>query len=169
MLNVSKVEINVAQIFDVPAEEVVGKVVPFSPERTASLLMEYAFPYKDLERVSIGFTAHYWDRYYGTYTNTYLQLEEPAYSLTAEPAIVSSKLPYFLELGIRASASKRFSRAELLLHLDFLNLLNRRDNYYMAQYSIDYTRNDAFAGDYRYYVMQAPLFRFYITGEIRFR
>ena len=35
-----------------------------------------------------------------------------------------------------------------------------------AKYTIDYTRNDALAGKYHWYVLQAPMFNAFFTTEV---
>jgi len=133
-------EMNVEEIFGEPAEEVVDKVVPFSPERMFHAEGGYNFgPF----RFGLGFT--YWDRYFGNYTNT-------------------AVLPAFGELNANISYSFRVSGADVDLRLDLNNLLSRK-NFVSAAWAQDYNRSDGFTDLYMY-VAQSPLFYSFFTTQV---
>ena len=67
------VSMNVDEIFGGSAEEIVGNVVPFSPERMCNLSIGYTLNNMPLDgKLRIGFTGRYWDRYYANYENEYV-------------------------------------------------------------------------------------------------
>jgi outer membrane receptor protein involved in Fe transport len=147
-------EMKVQTIFDADAEDVVDKVVPFSPERMASASVGYRFG-----KIRLGLGLSWWDEYYATYTNEYT---------TTEGDVEEAKLPYFMDLSANISIPIEFGGTVVNLRLDFNNILNRSDNYFKAEYSKDYNRNDALSGVYHWYVLQAPLFNTFLTMEVTF-
>lgn len=150
----------VSEIFGEPAEDVVGKVVPFSPERTLTASMGYHFTIQTNHHYRIGLSANYWNRYFGTYTNIY---RKPDNSLAV------AELPHFLDISARLSFTRSMKKVELTFRLDASNILNRKSNFMRAQYSIDYTRTDEVAGEYHWYVLQAPAFNIFVTSELAIR
>lgn len=150
-------KMNVKEIFDEKVEDIMGKVVPFSPERMASASLGYLFRVEEDHFYRVGLNLNYWDEYYGTYTNEYTK---------PDGSVAKSKLPCFLDLGLLVTFTKTTQKADYILRVELNNILNRKENYYGAQYSIDYTRNDALAGKYHWYVLQAPVFHLFVTTEI---
>ena len=150
-------KMNVKAIFEVPSEDVVGKVVPFSPERMASLNLGYHFTVHRDHHYRMGIRFNYWDEYYGTYSNNYIK---------EDGTVEDAKLPMFLDISVQMSFTKSLPNADLIFRIDANNLLNRKDNYMRAQYTIDYTRNDFLAGKYHWYVLQAPLLNIFLTAEV---
>ncbi len=66
-------KMNVEEIFDNSAEEMEGKVVPFSPEKMANFDIGYTFRELPLSgKFRIGLTAKYWDGYFANYENEYV-------------------------------------------------------------------------------------------------
>ncbi|MEE4312461.1 MAG: TonB-dependent receptor [candidate division KSB1 bacterium] len=147
-------KMNLEQIFSVDADDIVDKVVPFSPEIMANVAVGYRFG--DLR---LGLGVNYWDEYYGSYSNTYTDVNGNE---------VSAKLPKFIDVSANVSYSFDLIGAKAKVRLDLGNLLNRKDNYASAAYSADYNRNDDLAGSYYMYVMPAPLFNTFLTTEIMF-
>lgn len=159
-------KMNVEQIFDADAADVKGKVVPFAPQQQATVdIGYYLFTDKSFK---IGFSLDYWNDYYGTYTNNYISTEENFVgdNRYIEHILKSSKLPYFLDLGARLQYRTSTEKFDFLFRIDADNILNRTDNFMRAQYTIDYTRDDFYAGKYNWYVLQAPLFNVFFTAEI---
>ncbi len=161
-------EMNVRQIFDSDAGEITGKVVPFSPERISSLMIGYDIVLDARNALRFEVSGNYWDEYYGTYTNTYVKTVENIIDGDhfKELEIYPAKLPYFLDIGLQAAYRLELPAFGLHFKIDARNILNRRDNFMRAQYTIDYTRNDFQAGRYNWYVLQAPLFNIFFTTEI---
>lgn len=145
-------DIDAQEIFGEDADEVAGRVVPFSPERMASARVGYTH-----HRYDIGLELNWWDRYYATFTNDYVD---------AGGTRREAKLPYFLEAGLKLSYKKPIGPNELRLRLNLHNVLNRRDNFQRAQFTADPDRNDSLANVPSWYVLQAPLFNVYITAEV---
>ncbi|MGA1199955.1 MAG: hypothetical protein ACO36I_25955, partial [Candidatus Latescibacterota bacterium] len=135
-----------------PAADVVGKVVPFAPEQTAFVKLDYR------QKVyGLGMRVNWWDKYYATFTNDYVDVN----GITKE-----AKLPYFLDLGFYASYQKPVGKTMLSLRLNCNNVLNRSDNYQRAQLTVDSTRNDALSGKLHWYVLQSPLFHVFLMGQV---
>ena len=134
-------EMSVQEIFGVPAEDVVDKVVPFSPEQMAHIEAGYNW---GPVRLGLGFT--YWDEYYGNYDNT-------------------AKLPAFAELGAVISYAFRWGGSNVDLRWNLNNILSR-ENLIRADWASDYNRNDALGGQYYMYVLQGPLFNSSIVAQI---
>ena len=66
-------EMNVEQIFGGNAEDMVGKVVPYSPETIINGSIGYTIDNMPLEgKLRIGFTGKFWDDYYANYENEYV-------------------------------------------------------------------------------------------------
>lgn len=151
------ISMNVDSIFGAAAVDVRDKVVPFAPERMFSAGFGYRFEPVPTHHYHLTLRLNYWDEYYGTYTNEYLD---------SDGDIREAKLPYFLDLSGQLSFTKRMKKADYTLRLDVNNIFNRRDNFMRAQYTIDYTRTDILAGKYNWYVLQAPLFNVFLTAEI---
>lgn len=152
-------EMRVDSIFSAPAAEVTGKVVPFAPERLFNAGFNYRFPPETTHSLSLKLQVNYWDRYFGSYTNEYT---------TAAGEVKSARLPYFLDVSGQIGVTKKLAKTDITFRVDANNLLNRRENYLRAAYSIDYTRNDHLAGKYNWYVLQAPLFNLFFTVEVSF-
>ncbi len=67
-------KMNIQQIFYEDAADVIGKVVPYSPEKMANGNIGYTFYGLPLDgNLRIGLAAKWWDEYYGTYTNKYIK------------------------------------------------------------------------------------------------
>ena len=132
---------NLKKIFGIPAENVVGKVVPFSPERMYS----FGFGY-NVSHFRFGVSDNYWDHYFGNYDNT-------------------ASLPAFNELNASISYSFRFQGSNVDLRLNLNNILNR-DNLVRAAWTRDFNRNDNLAGRFRMYVAQSPLFNTSLTAQV---
>lgn len=153
-------KMNVIEIFGADADQVEGKVVPFSPEIMFNASFGYHFTVHQDHNYRAGVDINYWDRYYGTYTNSYEK---------ADGIVTTANLPYFLDIGAHLSLTKSTSKCDLTLRLDANNILNRSDNFLRAQYTIDYGRNDELNGKYHWYVLQAPLFNIFFTVEVAVR
>ena len=162
-------KMSVKEIFGSDAKDVVGKVVPFSPERMLTMSFGYNFNSSRGNQARVGFRLNYWDEYYGTYTNDYAVFEK---IIAADnlpywvPKYLKAKLPHFLDLSAQMSYKVKAKTVDVTFRIDANNILNRSDNYMRAQYSVDYTRNDNQAGKYNWYVLQAPLFNIFFTTEI---
>jgi outer membrane receptor for monomeric catechols len=152
--------LRVDSIFSAAAADVQGKVVPFAPERIFTAGFGYHFEPDPTHGYHLKLRVNYWDEYYGTYTNEYT---------TAAGEVKPAKLSYFFDISGQLSFTKRLKKADITLRLDVNNLLNRRDNFLRAAYTIDYTRNDLLAGKYNWYVLQAPLLNIFFTSEIAIR
>lgn len=145
-------EMSVTQIFGADATEVVGKVVPFSPEKILSASIGYN---GDGNRFMV--RVNWWDDYFGTFTNSYTKLDGSR---------AEARLPYFLDFSSQFSHTTQFGPVDVTFRIDVNNILNRSDNFMRAQYSIDYTRNDALAGQLHWYILQAPLRSVFLTAEV---
>ncbi|MCK4653194.1 MAG: TonB-dependent receptor [Candidatus Cloacimonetes bacterium] len=67
-------KMNLQKIFYEDAEYVIGKVVPYSPEKMANGNLGYTFYGLPLDgNLRIGLSVKWWDEYYGTYTNEYIK------------------------------------------------------------------------------------------------
>ena len=153
-------KMEVMQIFDADAKDVEGKVVPFSPERMLNASIGYHFTVHQDHHYRAGININYWDRYYGTYTNSYEKVDG---------TVTTAKLPYFLDVGAHLSLTKSFSKCDLTFRIHANNILNRKDNFMGAQYTIDYGRNDELNGKYHWYVLQSPLLNIFCTMEVAIR
>jgi hypothetical protein len=162
-------KITVKEMFDSAAEDVIGKVVPFSPERMFSASVGYTVNPRARNKMRLGLQVNYWDEYYGTYTNNYIRTERIIgpdnlpYFVGKE---FEAKLPYFLDMSAQCSYTFTMHTVDVTFRIHANNLLNRADNFMRAQYTVDYTRNDMQAGRYNWYVLQAPLYNIFFTLEM---
>lgn len=174
------VSMNVDEIFGGSAEDIIGKVVPNSPETMANASIGYTFKELPLKgKLRIGFTGKYWDDYYANYTNEYYS----NYILDGEDfiadttSVTSSQLPYFMEFGTNIKYSFNLGGTETFIRLDVNNVLNR-ENFLSANVRKDYNRgyydeNDEWQDDYLtgnefMYVTPAPLLNVFLTMEVKF-
>ena len=175
------IAMNVDEIFSMDADEMIDKVVPFSPETMANGSLGYTLNNLPLDgKMRIGFTAKYWDGYYANYENEYYSnyIYDGSDFVADTTSIVSSKLPEFLEFGANIKYRFKVQGLDASLKLDFNNILNEDDNFLSARVASDYNRgffdvNGDFQDDYltgnRYmYLTPAPLFSMFITMEIKF-
>lgn len=66
-------KMNVSEIFGGDASEMIGKVVPFSPEQMYNFAIGYTMDNMPLNgKIRLGFTGKYWDGYYANYENEYI-------------------------------------------------------------------------------------------------
>jgi len=129
---------NVSKIFGVPAEDVVGKVVPFAPENMYHIGVGYTF-----SGIRLGLSADKWDRYYGNYDNT-------------------ASLPNFFSLN--AVVEYGFLLAGSRIDLRFnANNITGREQFQRASWSRDFNRTDALRGKFYMYVAQSPLQNYFLT------
>lgn len=145
-------DMSLDEIFGVDAADVVGKVVPYSPERMAN----FGMGYKMMEnKLRIGLGLQWWDEYYGSYTNTYNLIDGSE---------AEAKLPSFFELNASISYKFNFGGQNLMVRLDANNLTNH-DHFSRADYTRDFNRTDDLGGEYYMYVQQAPLRNFFLTTQ----
>ncbi len=173
-------KMNIEEIFGISAEEMEGKVVPFSPEKMANGSIGYTLQGLPMDgRLRIGFTAKYWDDYYANYTNEYDCIEDLDGDFIADTTSVkSTKLPHFLEFGSNIKYAFKIGNKDAFIRLDLNNITNRKDNYSSANVNKDYNRGyyneegefvDDYLTDNDYmYVTPAPLFNIFLTFEIKF-
>lgn len=175
------VKMNVEEIFDMASDEMIDKVVPFSPETMANTAIGYTINNLPLNgKMRVGVNAKYWDGYYANYENEYYSnyIYDGSDFVADTTSIVSSKLPEFLEFGAKIKYSFKIQGMDASLKLDFNNILNEKDNYLSARVASDYNRgyfdvNGDFQDDYltgnRYmYLTPSPLFSMFVTMEIKF-
>ncbi|HHE37950.1 MAG TPA: TonB-dependent receptor [Candidatus Cloacimonetes bacterium] len=176
------VEMNVEQIFKGDADEMIGKVVPFSPEKMANADLGYTFQNLPFEgKLRMGLTAKYWDDYYANYTNEYYSnyIDDGSGGFEADStSITSSKLPYFFELGANLKYSFYLGEKEFFIRLNLNNITNRDDNFSSANVKKDYNRgyfdedgkfvDDYLTGNDYMYVTPSPLFNLFLTMEVKF-
>jgi TonB-dependent receptor-like protein len=167
-------ELDVLEIFGEDAEDVIDKVVPFSPEQMASFGVGYTFelPAGDLR---IGLTGNWWDEYYANYTNEYYteyELEDPtdpwSNVIPVEASLTDAKLPAFLAINTDIAYRFKIGGKDASIRLDIKNLNNKEDNYNRAAWASDYGRNDLLNGKRYMYVTPTPLMNAFITAEISF-
>ncbi len=168
-------KMNVDEIFGEDAEDVVGKVVPYSPEKMASFYAGYTFGDLPMDGyVRIGFSGNWWDEYYGSYTNEYQKDDGDPFNWTlevddeGEPIMSDAKLPYYFALNSDIGYHFKIAGKDASLRLDLKNINNRKDNYTRAYSTKDYNRNDDLSGKYYMYVLPAPLFSAFLTAEVSF-
>ena len=173
------VSMNVDEIFGGSAEDMIGKVVPNSPETMANASIGYTFKELPLNgKLRIGFTGKYWDDYYANYTNEYNHIEDLDGDHIADTTYVkSTKLPNFIEFGSSIKYSFNLGGTEAFIRLDVNNVLNR-ENFLSANVRTDYNRgyydeNDEWQDDYLtgnefMYVTPAPLLNVFLTMEVKF-
>ncbi len=173
-------EMNV-DIFDgVPAEEMVDRVVPFSPETMASGSIGYTFKNVPLDgKLRLGISGKFWDDYYANYTNEYFSnyVKVGDNYVADSTSVKSSKLPYYFEMGADAKYNFNLGNVKASVKVGFNNILNRK-NYSSANVRSDYNRgyfnedgefvDDYLTGNEYMYVTPAPLFNFFLTTEVRF-
>lgn len=174
-------EMNVEEIFDISADEMIGKVVPNSPEKMANGNIGYTLNELPLGgKLRVGFTAKYWDDYYANYTNEYISnyIENDSGEFVADTTSVkSSKLPYFLEFGSSLKYSFKLDDKLAFVKLGFNNITNR-ENFSSANVRSDYNRgsfdedgefqDDYLTGNDYMYVTPSPLFNVFLTAEVKF-
>ena len=153
-----------AEIFGLPASEVVDKVVPFTPEIMANLNASYVIPIKAKEsELKIGATCNYRDRYFGTYTNKREQIDPE----TGNATEVSSELPHYMTVDLSLMYNTKIKTKNVSIKLDLNNIFNR-ENIASASYSTDYGREDYLKEIETMYVVPAPEFNVFLTTEITF-
>ena len=166
-------KMNIEKIFDTSAEDMKGKVVPFSPEKMFNCSAGYTFHNLPLNgKLRIGINAEWWDDYYANYTNEY------TYHTTDTSYVKTTKLPPVYNIGSSIKYSFEFFGKEATLRFDFNNILNRKENYSSANVRADYNRkkmnddgdlvDDYLTGVDYLYVTPAPLFNMFCTIEIKF-
>ncbi len=176
------VEMNVDQIFGGDAEDMKGKIVPFSPEKMANASLGYTFRNLPLRgKLRMGLTAKYWDDYFANYTNEYYSnyIDDGSGGFEADStSITSSKLPYFFELGGNLKYSFYLGNKEFFVRLDLNNITNKEDNFSSANVKKDYNRgyfddegkfiDDYLTGNNYMYVTPSPLLNVFLTVEMKF-
>jgi outer membrane receptor protein involved in Fe transport len=167
-------KMDVEKIGNTPAEELIGNVVPYSPEKTAAGNLSYTFSYLPNEgSLEIGTEFKWWDEYYCNEAN---EFERPIVDYIDEDgnehyteATFSSQLPHFFTLGFEATYKcKIFNNKELMIKMDFNNVNNREENYTKGYVGADYGRNDYMLDEYNLHVVPAPMFNIATTVEIKF-
>jgi outer membrane receptor protein involved in Fe transport len=139
---------NVQKIFGQDAEDVVGKIVPFSPQQMLHAEVGY-----NIGNLRFGLGTTYWDEYYTNYTN---ELDDGS----------KAKLPSFFELNAVISYKVMVNGAAVDLRLNLNNITNKDDNYQNAAWTRDFNRNDDLGGVYHTYVIQSPLFQTMFTAQV---
>ncbi|MDA3813586.1 MAG: TonB-dependent receptor, partial [Candidatus Cloacimonetes bacterium] len=170
------------EVFDnIPAEDMIGKVVPNSPETMANASIGYTFKALPLNgKLRIGFTGKYWDDYFANYTNEYYSnyIWNGVDEFIADTlSIKSSKLPTFMEFGGNIKYSFTLGGTEASIRLDVNNILNR-ENFLSANVERDFNRGyydendewqiDYLTENYYMYVTPAPLLNVFLTMEVKF-
>jgi len=176
-------DMNVDQIFDGDAEDMIDKVVPYSPETIINGSVGYTLNKMPLDgKIRIGLTGKYWDDYYANYENEYYSnyiLDGSGEDYIADTlSVKSSKLPAFLEFGANIKYSFMIGKTETQFRIDFANILNKDDNYLSARVASDYNRgtfndegefvDDYLTGNRFMYVTPSPLFTMFVTMEVKF-
>ncbi len=175
-------KMNIEEIFGISAEEMEGKVVPFSPEKMTNFSIGYTLPDLPLNgKLRIGFTGKYWDGYYANYTNEYYSnyIYDGGEDYIADTlSVKESKLPAFIEFGSNIKYAFKIGSKDAFIRLDLNNIMNKKDNYSSANVTADYNRgyfndegefvDDYLTGNYTMYVTPAPLFNIFLTFEIKF-
>ena len=173
------ISMNVDEIFGGSSDDMIGKVVPNSPETMANASIGYTFKELPLNgKLRIGFTGKYWDDYYANYTNEYNHIEDLDGDHIADTTYVkSTELPTFIEFGSNIKYSFNLGRNEAFIRLDVNNILNR-ENFLSANVRKDYNRgyydendewqDDHLTGNEYMYVTPAPLLNVFLTMEVKF-
>jgi len=174
-------DMNVDEIFDGDAEDMIGKVVPNSPEKIINGSIGYTFNDMPLDgKIRIGFTGKFWDDYYANYENEYYSnyVWDGSDYVADTLSVKSSKLPSFLEFGSNIKYTFKVGNTDASIRFDLANILNKDDNYLSARVASDYNRgyfddDGEFVDDYltgnRYmYVTPSPLFTMFVTMEVKF-
>ncbi|MBL7108159.1 MAG: TonB-dependent receptor, partial [Candidatus Cloacimonetes bacterium] len=172
-------EMNVEEIFDGDADDIVGNVVPFSPEKMANFSLGYTFKKLPLDgKFRIGLSGKYWDGYYANHENEYECVDDLDGDNIADTTYTkSSKLPLFVEFGVNLKYSFKIVGKDAFIKFAFNNILNR-DNYSSANFWVDHNRgyfneDGEFVDDYltaveNMYVTPSPLFNMFVTLEVKF-
>lgn len=140
-------DMNVDVIFGTPAEDVVGKVVPFAPENIYHAGIGYSFT----PQFRIGVDGTAWNRYYGNYDN-------------------SAALPNYFALNAVVEYAFFLAGARIDLRFDANNITGR-EQFTQASWDRDFNRTfdptlSNQAGQFFMNVMQAPLQNFFLTATI---
>jgi outer membrane receptor protein involved in Fe transport len=155
-----------------PADELIGNVVPYSPERMASGGIGYTIKHLGRDgNLRIGLNMKWWDEYYCNEENRYsrpVQYIDEEGNYYYQEETFSSKLPYFFTIGAEAKYEFRLMGSDCMLKLDFNNINNREENYNKGYVGTDYGRNDYLLDEKNLYVVPAPLFNIASTFEIKF-
>jgi len=159
---------NVDQIFGTKSENVIGKVVPFSPEKMMNL--SQGFTFRDLPgqgKFRIGWSYKWWAEYYGNWTNSY---EVPVYNEDGSVSLVVKKarLPWFNEADVDMKYDFKLYGKAVSLKLDLNNIFDNRNNT-AATWSSDYGTNNPIMNGKKYmYVTVAPRFNVFFTTTVNF-
>lgn len=164
-------KMNYDQVFGVDADEIKGKVVPFSPELMANSSISYTFDEMPLEgEFMIKLSASWWDEYYGSYSNKHLVIDYDNPDFNGEYTTlkeVDAKLPHYFSLNNSYGYKFKLGGKDASIRLDLNNILNR-ENYSSAYYTSDYGRDDSLRGKRHMYVLPAPDFNVFVTTEVKF-
>ncbi|MCF7912375.1 MAG: TonB-dependent receptor [Candidatus Cloacimonetes bacterium] len=167
-------KMNAETIGNTPAEELIGNVVPYSPEKMASGNLAYTFKYLPNDgSLKVGADFKWWDEYYCNEENEYNKFvidfidENDVVHYTEKT--FSSQLPHFFTVNLEATyRCVIFGDKELMVKLDLNNINNREDNYTKGYIGKDYGRNDYLFEKYNLYVVPAPMFNIATTVEFKF-
>jgi len=192
-----KMNKNHKTIFNYPAEDVVGQVVPYSPEKMMNTSLGYTFEKFPLKgKLRLGLSTKWWDDYYANYVKEYYtnyiwtgpigtegDPDLPYEFIQDEESISEAKLPAFFEVGADVKYSFDLFGKDTFIKIALGNILNEKDNYNSAYYSSDYNRykivydeeegeyekrDDYMTGNRNMYVNPAPLFNVFVTMELKF-
>ncbi|MCD4828063.1 MAG: TonB-dependent receptor [Candidatus Cloacimonetes bacterium] len=159
---------NVTQIFSTQAENIVGKVVPFSPEKMMTIAQGFTFRDNPSQsKFRIGWKLKWWAEYYGNYTNEY---DVPVFHDDGTNTIETHKarLPWFIQIDVDMKYDFHIHGTEVSLKLDFNNFYDWR-NISSASWASDYGTNNPIMNGRRYmYVSPAPRFNMFLTTEVKF-
>lgn len=102
-------KMNVNQIFGGDASEMIGKVVPFSPEKMYNFSIGYTLADLPINgKIRLGMTSKYWDGYFANYENEYISnyvwngtayVPETEYYLTEEGNYILDATGTYLEVA----------------------------------------------------------------------
>ncbi len=172
-------EMNVEEIFGGSADDIVGNVVPFSPETIINFSAGYTFEKLPLDgKFRFGVSGKYWDGYYANHQNEYECVEDLDGDHIADlTSTKSSKIPYFAELGVDFKYSFKIGGKGAFVKFAFNNITNR-ENFSSANIRKDYNRgyfneDGIFVDDYLTAVENlsftpSPLFNMFMTMEVKF-
>jgi outer membrane receptor protein involved in Fe transport len=160
-------------IGNISADELIGKVIPFSPERMASGNLGYTIKHlPNNGSLRLGLDFKWWDEYYANELNEYqrpVQFVDEDGNFYYETVEFSSKLPHFFTIGAEVTYKcEIFNDKLLMLKINLNNLNNRESNYTKGYVGKDYGRNDYMIEQNNLYVVPAPLFNLAITLELKF-
>ncbi len=186
-------KMNLEKIFDIPANEVIGKHVPYSPENMLNTEIGYTMENMPLNgKIRLALNSKWWNNYWVSYTNEYEDYhadELAADSIDVDNRVYydangneihiikDAKLPAYLNFGASVKYDFSIANKKVSLKLRFDNLLNKDDNYSAAYYGADYNRyrivdgqkeKDALTSRKYMYVTPAPSFNVFLTAEVRF-